>query len=223
MGWVDFLFPKRCLNCSRGGKYLCFSCFKAAQKAFLFCSYCSKTSFLGQTHKKCQRRSGLDGLISIWLYRGIVRQAIVSLKYKFASKIALELAEESAEVLKSINLPFKNILLVPIPLHTKRKNWRGFNQAEEVGKVIAQRLGWKFQTNLLERTKFSKPQVGLLEKERKENVKNSFLVKNGETLKNTCNIFLFDDVWTTGSTLKEAAKALKKEGAGTIWGLTLAR
>ncbi|MBI3443125.1 ComF family protein [Candidatus Woesebacteria bacterium] len=170
--------------------------------------------------------SSLDRLISVWNYDGVIRKAIIALKYKFASDVAKELADQVNLILKTKNL--KNVVLVPIPLHESRKRWRGFNQSEEIGKLIAVSMDWEFAPNLLKRVFSTKPQVGLKEKERVENVKDVFVLNSSYIIHPTSYI-IFDDVWTTGSTLQEAAKVLKtclrrqETGAKEVWGLTVAR
>jgi len=115
--------------------------------------------------------------------------------------------------------------LVPIPLNKKRSNWRGFNQTELLGRMIASSFGWKFSSNLLLRKKFTKPQAGLGKKERRKNVKDAFAINpQFAKIKNdNLEVVIFDDVFTTGSTLKEACKVLKRNGFKTVWGLVLAK
>jgi predicted amidophosphoribosyltransferase len=67
------------------------------------------------------------------------------MKYKFAFEIAKELAKHAAKKISKEKLFFpKNSVLVPIPLYWHRKNWRGFNQSEEIGQMIAEKIGWGF-------------------------------------------------------------------------------
>ncbi len=121
----------------------------------------------------------------------------------------------------------KNVVLIPVPLHWQRKNWRGFNQAELLGKMIANKLGISYIPNLLLRIKNTKTQTLLKKEERLLNIKGAFSINKkfstNSLLSCNPNILLFDDVWTTGSTMKESAKVLKKQGFLKVWGLTLAR
>jgi ComF family protein len=118
-------------------------------------------------------------------------------------------------------------IVVPVPLHPTRFNWRGFNQAE----ALSRRLGQVWQvpvgTQLLQRVKVTKSQVELKGKARQENVKGAFrlntrLAQKPQVLKGKA-FLLVDDVWTTGSTMRECGKVLKQAGADQIWGLTLAQ
>ncbi len=195
---LDFFFPRKCLGCQTTGFYLCPQCAKKAE--------------LVPPRKK-------KNYISIWKYKGNIRKAIISLKYKFASEIANELARYVIKDLKKRTFP-KNLILAPIPLHWRRKNWRGFNQSEEIGKIIAKEMKWDFDKDLLKRKVFTKPQVKFKGVEREENIKNAF--KLSKPLSKEKTIILFDDVLTTGSTIREAIKTIKDEGGKEVWVLTLA-
>lgn len=111
-------------------------------------------------------------------------------------------------------------LVVPIPLHVKRKKWRGFNQAE----IIAEDLAQKFKVRLgnqLVRNRETKTQVGLSKDERKKNINGAFSLISTVGIKSK-NILLVDDVYTTGATMSEACKVLKKAGANEVWALCAA-
>ena len=226
MGLLDLIFPRNCLGCGRAGAYICNDCLGKVPKARNHCILCFKSSVDGSTHFRCQRRFLIDGAYSCWKYTGVVRKAIVSLKYKFASDIASELAYKFVEEIKLDNsfLVSQKCTLVPIPLHKKRENWRGFNQAIEIGKFTARHMDWVFVPNLLTRYKNTKPQVGLKKAERKLNVKKVFCVNSEfyNQVNKKLPIVLFDDVLTTGATMKEAGKVLKKEGFERVWSVSIA-
>lgn len=117
----------------------------------------------------------------------------------------------------------KESVFVPIPLYHLKHKKRGYNQA----KLLAEGLGKKLDIKVIDpflRVKNTKTQVGLSQTERKENIKDAFSIKKEyqEKIKNYTQIFLVDDVATSGSTLKEAAVLLKKSGAEKVWGITLA-
>ena len=220
MNIIDIFFPRKCFGCGLGGYYLCPECVRKARPPRLACPKCNNFSSYGVTHIRCREPFGLDGRISLWRHTGGVRKAIAGMKYKFALEIAKEMAEYAAKELEKKKLFFpKSSVLVPIPLYWHRKNWRGFNQSEEIGKLIAEKLGWGFDKNFLVRKASKKPQASLKREERKTNIKGVFsLIKSpGKNMP----IILFDDVWTTGSTIKEATKILKEEGVKRVNCLTL--
>ena len=199
MSWLDLIFPKKCLGCGQGGKY--------------FCDQCRKTIKLNN-----QRQINAT---SIFAYSGIIEAAIKALKYQFLTDIKAELNEIMAPALTGAELTdFINLKpsVQPVPLYWRRENWRGFNQA----KIIAQIVADKFQLSLsdyLIRVKETKPQAELKRRERLKNVKGIFKIKN----RPNGPVLVVDDVWSTGATLREAIKVLKKAGVKRVWGLTLAR
>lgn len=187
---------------------------------------CGRAAIDGMTHEACKRPQGMDGLVSLWFYKGVVRKSILKMKYQFAHAIANELASAFFVQIRKADKPLsQNAVLVPIPLHRQRKNWRGFNQVEEVGKIIAARMGWQFNADLLARIGKRTPQTEL--KKREQRVKNTigifeFNKDYSKLLSTSYQLLIFDDVWTTGATMREAAKVLKRNGAKNVWGLTLA-
>ncbi|MEK7521354.1 MAG: ComF family protein [Patescibacteria group bacterium] len=232
MGILNFLFPKTCIGCKKKGSYFCPDCAQSAKLHFpQVCPVCEQPSPDGVRHTYCDKHQTPNGLHSIWAYEGTPRKLIIKFKYRFISDIADELAETVAAHLKNYR-PLSNkgpvwteekFTVVPIPLHWKRENWRGFNQSEELGKRIANKMGWDFQ-NLLVRAKRTKHQVGLRGKARRENVEGVFSLNPNIPTSQYSNVLLFDDVWTTGATMKEAAKIIKQAGvARQVWCLTLAR
>lgn len=226
MGILDIVFPKTCLGCKASGRYVCRECVGKVSHSNLICPRCDKPSIDGATHIRCKKPQGLDGLTSVWGYRGVVRKSLLGLKYKFAKEISEELADYITQYLKNeITALPKDAVSIPIPLHRRRKNWRGFNQVEVVGGLLAEKMGWRFESELLIRKVSKRPQTDLKREERRSNVRGVFSVDKKTHLPSTNyqSLILLDDVYTTGSTLKEACKVLKRNGAKKVWGLTIAR
>lgn len=196
---LDFLFPKYCLECGKAGKYICAECIKKVRLGYLN-----------------------NNNYSIFRYEGVIRKAIISLKYKFAYDIADELVDACIQRLKT-NRQLLNAVLVPIPLHKHRENWRGFNQTEIIGEKLAKAMNWKYIPDLLIRNKNTIPQVGLKGLSRRQNLSGVFSVNTNHFISNNCSLVLFDDVYTTGSTINEAKKMLKEAGFKNIKSLTIAR
>ncbi len=227
MAILDFIFPKNCLGCSREGKYICSNCVARVPVLRSVCPYCEKPSIDGLTHTKCKKKFGIDGLTSIWDYEGVIRKAILALKFKYSTEVGKELSDIFASFLKSTKylLP-TNTTLIPIPIHWHRENVRGFNQSEIIGKLVAQEMGWEFVPDLLVKKKSTTSQVELSVEGRKKNLQGVFSLNHGYSstgLQNSPSVVIFDDVFTTGSTLKEAAKVLKRAGVEKVWGMTIAR
>lgn len=188
------------------------------------CPMCEKPAVDGKTHPKCQTRYTLDGLTSFFHYNGIIRQAIKTVKYRLVSDLAQEfinLIPDSSLQLITHNL--QPTTLIPIPLHPARERFRGFNQAEVVGRILAKRLGVPMRTDVLKRVRKTVPQVEMKDrKKRLKNMENVFAVSPNILISQYLNIFLFDDVFTTGATLQSAANVLKRAGVKKIWGVVLA-
>lgn len=223
MNFLDLVFPKRCLGCGRLGGYICRGC--SPKIVFIkepFCSECELRAEGGKTHPECQTKQSLDGLVVVCRYKGLVRSAIQKIKYKWSFDISKVLVDLLTQNLWRFNFP-KKAILVPIPLHPKRKKWRGFNQAEILAQELSKRLGQP-TLNLIERTRESRTQVGLSKKERNLNVANVFSL--GGSLSNFDvrgrDFILVDDVFTSGATMRAVCGVLKRRGARSVWGMAIA-
>jgi competence protein ComFC len=227
MGLLDFIFPKYCINCRKIGDYICTNCFTFISFDFaMICLACNKPSIDGLTHPRCKSRYAIDGAFCAVAYKGVVKKLIYNFKYKpylaDLQKFLIELFYESIIQQEIFQKAYKSSpILVPIPLSLKRLRQRGYNHAEFLSVGLAEKLGLK-QANVLTRVRETKSQFGLKLKDRKENLKNVFTLNTKYSILNT-NIFLVDDILTSGSTLFEAARILKKNGAKRVYGLTLAR
>jgi len=210
--------------CGNEGKYICEKCIAKVTIPQPICPYCKHPSIDGATHINCATKLGIDGLTALWCYEGIVRKAILALKYKYATTIGNELIEYFIEALKMKVLP--NVqFFAPIPIFWYKENVRGFNQSVEIGRAVASRMGCKFTPDLLFKTKHTIPQAELSRKKRLKNLQGVFSVNpdHKSLIADVKSVLLFDDVFTTGSTMMEAGKVLKRAGVGKVWGLTVAR
>ncbi|MFH2011812.1 MAG: ComF family protein [Pseudomonadota bacterium] len=121
------------------------------------------------------------------------------------------------------SIDFKSYdFLIPVPLHFKRLRERGFNQALSLAKYIGKKHGIPIDYMSLKRIKWESPQINLSKKEREENVKGVFFLRDKNRLKDK-SILLIDDVYTSGATVNECAKVLRKAEACKVDVLTLAR
>ena len=228
-GILDLIFPRKCLGCGRIGSYFCADCLNfLSLKDEPICPMCGHFAIGGLTHPGCRRLLGMDGLTAIFAYKGLIKKAIKKIKYRFVSDMAGDLIEAflsfCGESKTFSSFVLEKPILVPIPLHAKRLRWRGFNQSELLGKIIAENLGLDFAPNLLIRTKETQPQADLSKEARQRNIHGVFKVNSNSQLSIFHSQFIiFDDVWTSGATLREATKVLKRSGANKVWGLTIAR
>jgi len=175
---------------------------------------CGRPALDGITHSRCRTRYSIDGLTSFFHYDGTARKAIKAIKYRLVS----DLAEEFISLVPKFSLP-KSSLLIPIPLHSVRYRARGFNQAEALGYMLAKRLNIPVRTDILRRVKETVPQVEM--KKRDDRLKNMERVFRCTNISE--NVVLFDDVFTTGATMRSAANVLKRAGAGRVWAVSMAR
>ncbi|GAX62065.1 amidophosphoribosyltransferase [Candidatus Scalindua japonica] len=113
-------------------------------------------------------------------------------------------------------------LIVPVPLHWKKKQERGFNQSELMAKEISKKLSIPISINNLHRVKNTLSQTQLSRSQRQKNVKDAFKIKNPEIFIKK-NVLLVDDVLTTGITASECAKSLKNTGTSKVFLIALAR
>lgn len=220
---LDLIFPIYCLVCGKDGVFLCADCTPTLTRLEKQkCIKCAEPSPFGKTHPECVSRNVLDGCISSLDYRDSKnRDAIRIFKYKFISDLSVNLAKLMADELYKQNLVeyFADFDIVPVPLHKRRLDWRGFNQAKLLAQGLSAEFGMNIDSEAVMRTKYTKPQVELKKEARKQNVTNAFAInKNVEGRK----FLLIDDLITTGSTLNEIAKLLKQNKASEVWALTLA-
>lgn len=236
MSFLDIIFPKRCAGCGKMGTYLCNKCrVKQALHWEKICPVCEAKAIGGNTHVECMtefvpdtkevvRLPVLDGATFIFQYRPPVSVLLKQLKYRFGREILPVISRWTADELKKRKELPSRAVLVPIPLYPYRQNWRGFNQAEELGREAAKVMGWQFRNDILVRSKWRSPQTEVKSaNKRLSNVQGIFSLASNILVSQYPSIILFDDVWTTGSTIKEATKVLKEAGAKKVWGLTIAR
>jgi competence protein ComFC len=215
---TDLVFPVSCLVCGRDGAYLCNFCLSNLSRLEKQqCLVCQTPAPFGKTHPQCVTRNSVDGALSALNHKHKHVDEIVRVfKYNFVSSLANPLSELIVETIKSQGLEnyFQDFLIVPIPLHQRRHNWRGFNQALLLAEPLAQRLNIPIDDKIVVRKKFTYPQVRLNADERKRNIENAFEL-TGNTVDK--KILLIDDVITSGSTANELAKLLKRNKASEVW------
>jgi len=115
-----------------------------------------------------------------------------------------------------------NLLVMPVPLHPRRLRERGFNQSLLLARHVSSGLHAQLDFLSLRRVRYTRPQTELSKDERRKNVKMAFAVSDKKAVKGR-NVLLVDDVATTGNTLNECARVLKKSGAEKVLCVTLAR
>ena len=154
--------------------------------------------------------------------RGLVRNLIHDFKYNKRTYLRRPLADWLAETLDDPRMSVDPIdAFIPVPLHSRRKRERGFNQAE----LLAEQLSAATQIPILlslRRTRHTQTQTSFDRAERMENLHDAFQVRNNAAVQNK-HLVLVDDVLTTGSTLNECARTLMHAGAASVRAICVAR
>jgi ComF family protein len=143
------------------------------------------------------------------------------LNFKFDNQayIGYTFAEWLTKVIRQHNIQFD--LIIPVPIHAKRYAQRGYNQSEIIGKVVAHNFHKRCETKVLIKTKNTVMQSTLKNEDRVKNILGAFSVRHTKRIESK-NILLIDDVYTTGATVNECARVLKKFGAEKVIVLTVA-
>jgi len=231
--WIkDLIFPFFCLNCQKEGSPLCLECQKKATVLnWQVCPLCEKTiTEKGELCALCQKTAfPLDSLLVASDYRDPkISKSIHLLKYHFITELGPFLSKILHRALLKNNAPLPDVI-IPVPLHPWRFRWRGFNQAELLANYIAKNLVPGIEiplaTDWLYRQKNTAPQRKISKAEkRKNNLENAFQLHWPNCLagKNQ-RILLVDDVCTTGATLTECAKTLRKIHPKNLSAIVIAR
>ncbi len=190
------------------------------------CSICGKAfpKAAGGNHRcaDCFKRApSFSKARAVAHYKGPLVNAIHDFKYRGRAVALSSFATLRHSLLHLNNLAEADII-VPVPLHIKRLRQRGFNQAVLLAKTFFQNDKEKVRLNLLIRHKQTTPQTGLSGVDRRKNLKNAFRVTNSEEVAGK-TVLLVDDVYTTGTTVNECAKMLRRAGAADVQVFTLAR
>ena len=155
-------------------------------------------------------------------FDGVTRDLIHRFKYDRKVHLARPLTLLTGEFLTPFVTSSAPELLLPVPLHRRRLRERGFNQAVLLGRPLAQFWGIPFVVDNLRRTRWTQPQVTLSAAQRELNVRGAFALADPAAVRGR-RILLIDDVYTTGSTVEECSKVLRKGGAAEVYVITVAR
>lgn len=223
-GLLDLIYPPYCLVCGKAGEdYLCAKCIEKID--FIEPPFCRKcgTPCAEYNCSDCRSREYyFDISRSAAIYDGVLKEAIRQFKYKFNIVMADPLSEIMINRFPKSGLIGKFDFVIPVPIHQARRIERGFNQAEELASRFCDKIHVPLDLDVLYKKTDTKHQANLPQDMRAVNLKGVFAVKNSSRVIGK-RILLVDDVFTTGTTLNEAAKALKNSGALSICAYTLAK
>ena len=163
-----------------------------------------------------------DAAVASYRGRGIVREVIHQFKYARQIHLRHLVGRWLSAALEDERLRDRNFdLIVPVPLHPTRERERGFNQASLLSELISAQTSIRSQ-RVLERVRYTTTQTALDRSERMENLHNAFRLRKNADVRGL-RVLLIDDVLTTGSTLRECARVLKRAGAISVHAATAAR
>jgi len=232
-GLADLVFPPRCIACGNlvngiEANPFCQSCFSHVH--FIQSPLCARCGIPfaaeeGRDHlcgDCATSKAHFTVARAVGRYEDVLLDAIHRFKYKGKTHIG----EVLGQIMASHDYPSFRIIdytmIVPVPLHRKRLRERGFNQSVILAREVAKRHSLPMNFAVLKRKTWTEPQVMLGKDARGANVRGAFEVTDNEKMRDE-KVLLVDDVYTTGSTVKECARVLKKSGAAEVAVLTLAR
>jgi ComF family protein len=160
-------------------------------------------------------------------YEGGLRELIHLLKYEQVRPAANVLGRMLSEAISDL-MPVLGgkTVVIPVPLHARKLRQRGFNQSELIAraalKLISARNQFELCTPVLERKRETQSQIGLSGHQRRENMRGAFAVVKPEVVVG-CEVLLVDDVFTTGTTVSECSRVLRRAGASKVFVATVAR
>jgi ComF family protein len=235
---LDLLFPKYCFNCHKPDTIFCNNCLKNIDLlSWQVCPHCEKTiTPNGEMCHLCQKQNkvALNYLLVVADYQDkILAQAIHLFKYKFIKELHIPLGNLMVKYYQKTTLPIPDFI-IPVPLHRRRLRWRGFNQAELLGDILSKHLlpglNIPILNQIIIRHNYTKPQQKVKnyfarQKNMRDafNINKNFLIKTNFSHLRGKNILLVDDLSTTGATIFNLAKELKKLQPKNIGAIVLGR
>ncbi len=218
--FLDAMLPATCLLCGAdaGGDLLCPPCgADLPELPAARCPQCAVPSLHGETCGACLREAPhFDRTEALFHYDFPADRLIHALKYGHQLAVATWSAKRLAERLDSMAFD----MLTPLPLHPERLRERGFNQSTEIARALGKQLKLPVERRHLRRVRATPPQAELPHKERHRNVRGAFECRADFTGR---HLLLIDDVMTSGATVNECARILKRHGAATVTVAVVAR
>ncbi len=225
-GVTQLLYPLRCPVCdgivTPAGEKICLECLKRLKLLTLpWCMKCGKKlAEEGELCSDCRRKEHrfVRGR-ALYEYESAA-PAIYRFKYGGRREYADFFGEQVAEYLGGFIRSVKPDALIPIPLHRRRKTERGYNQAQLLAERAGEYLDLPVRSDILVREKNTSPLKYQNPEERQNNLKKAFNIsQNDVKLK---RVILVDDIYTTGSTMDEAAGTLRAGGVEEVFFIALA-
>jgi ComF family protein len=230
---LDLVYPVACASCGApvhdsAGLPLCAECaVKAEFAGDLMCPRCGAgVSREPEDVVKCPKCYNLDlnfrKAVSLAPYEKPLGEVVKALKFRGQRQYARPLAEHLAAILRRQDFTQNIHAIVPVPIHWRRRFSRGFNQSELIARHLGKLLNIPVDGRSLRRIRYTEPQTKLSAEERLKNLKGAFKVRRPEAVEGK-QVLLLDDVMTTGGTMTECARELRRAGAKVIYAAVVAR
>ena len=230
---LDLVFPRHCVSCGKPNPkgvygYLCQDCADGVFSHQLNrCKRCSEIVGGDVPVRRCAKCEGQNFNFEesrvVCEYADAGRDLILELKYKGGVWVASDMAK-MCEKLADFDEYFRDAFLVPVPIHSTRKSKRGYNQSEKIARAICENFKHLnlHLAEILKRVKPTPTQTLLSRQDRAENVKNAFKIV-ANCIPRDAKIIVLDDVMTSGATLNECARVLKRSGFENVRAIAFAR
>jgi predicted amidophosphoribosyltransferase len=225
---LDLVYPRRCIaaDCAAAGQWICPACLARIGRLGPSCPRCAlpRRSASYDAEQDCahcrDQAPAFDAAHAYGPYEGLLKRAILDLKYGRRIALAPTLAGLAAAATSGPRSLAPDSLVIALPAHRARTRQRGVDHSARIARSFAQALGFDLASGLLLRHRDTRPQVGLSLLERRQNVAGAF--RGGGDFHGR-PVILVDDVMTTGASASSAAEALKAAGAGRVTVCTVAR
>lgn len=231
--FLDLIFPRHCISCGKpnpGGKYdyLCEDCANGVFSHQLpRCRRCAEIVGGEIALSRCAKCEGqsfyFDESRVACEYADAGRDLVLELKYRGGVWVAKDIAKLCAK-LADFEEYFGGAVIVPVPIHSSRRSKRGYNQSAKIAEALRStfpNLNLRV-CELLKRTRSTPTQTLLSREDRASNVRNAFKLRENSLPKDS-KIIVLDDVMTSGATLNECARMLKKSGFERVRAFAFAR
>ena len=222
---LNFLFPPVCGICLKKDKnWICDECLNKLNSELKLKKIRIDKNNSEKIYKVIYKTNNIIKIFYLFEYKDLIRKKIIEFKFNDKSYLYKTFSNIILKNKKICKLLNSYDIIIPVPMFEKKKSKRGYNQTELISKEIAKRLDITFNNNILFKIKENKTQSLLNYHERKQNVINVYKINDSE-MKNVSNkkIILFDDIYTTGFTVKECIKELEKLNPKKIDVLVLAK
>lgn len=222
---LNFLFPSVCGICLKKDKnWICDECLNKLNSELKLKKIRIDKNNSEKIYKVIYKTNNIIKIFYLFEYKDLIRKKIIEFKFNDKSYLYKTFSNIILKNKKICKLLNSYDIIIPVPMFEKKKSKRGYNQTELISKEIAKRLDITFNNNILFKIKENKTQSLLNYHERKQNVINVYKINDSET-KNVSNkkIILFDDIYTTGFTVKECIKELEKLNPKKVDVLVLAK